>query len=225
MTWKFLKAHGRWTYKRSKDRDPFCVLVRSQRAAIFVLLLLLLLQEFYFRWHLICTQMFLLKFCVTSIRASKKSKVTAHSKRSSSIFLPLKCKKRNCWKEILSKVSYHCHNPFVFLFVQKKFGRCLSIKSWFQRFFLLTVHILMRKKAYPFFCVTSFSLFIEMTFAHSRCWAYVIHSSFLFPSLHSKLNETERVGIDILWKIKNHSGVVSIVYSHDGTTKQPVVTI
>ena len=35
--------------------------------------------------------------------------------------------------------------------------------------FLLTVHILMRKKAYPFFCVTSFSLFIEMTFAHSRC--------------------------------------------------------
>lgn len=171
--------------------------------------------------------MFLLNFCVTSIRASKKkSKVTAHPKRSSSIFLPLKCKKKELLKgnPFKSFISLPQSIRF-FLFVQKKFGRCLSIKSWFQRFFADRSYCHAQKSLSLFLCVTSFSLFIEMTFAHSKCWAHVIHSSFLFSSLHSELNETERVGIDILWNIKNHSGVVSIVYSHDGTTKQPVVTI
>lgn len=67
-----------------------------------------------------------------------------------------------------------------FLFVQKKFGRCLSIKSWFQRFFADRSYCHAQKSLSLFLCVTSFSLFIEMTFAHSRCWAHVIHSSFLF---------------------------------------------
>jgi hypothetical protein len=35
VTWKILKAHGHRTYERYKDSDPFCVLVQSQRAAIF----------------------------------------------------------------------------------------------------------------------------------------------------------------------------------------------
>lgn len=172
--------------------------------------------------------MFLLNFCVTSIRASKKkSKVTAHPKRSSSIFLPLKCKKKELLKGNPFKSFISLPQSIRFFFIRpKKIWQMPLNQKLISAFFCWPFILPCAKKLISFFvCVTSFSLFIEMTFAHSKCWAHVIHFSFLFSSLHSELNETERVGIDILWNIKNHSGVVSIVYSHDGTTKQPVVTI
>jgi hypothetical protein len=146
VTWKFLKAHGRCTYKRSEDRDPFCVLVRSQRAAIFGYFYFFFLARIFISdgiWFAL--ECFFWSLCATraydQVKKKKKSDGSINKKKKISVrqYSP---HKKISEMELLKKFHFLV-TVHSFYSQQKIFGRCLSIKKvdfseWF--FFVCADH-------------------------------------------------------------------------------------